>query len=165
MNDPFGEAIKDYFEKGKAPDLIVNSNYTEGEKIAASWFFRPEKEMPLIERTALKLCYGKVLDIGAAAGCHSVVLQKKGFNVTALEKSEMAAEVMKKRGIQKVICTDIYHYYDNQFDTILLLMNGSGIGETFEGLIKLFNHMKTGHIHLASVPLKNVSISRTEMHS
>ena len=143
MNDPFGEAIKDYFEKGKAPDLIVNSNYTEGEKITASWFFRSEKEMPLIERTALKLCYGKVLDIGAAAGCHSVVLQKKGFNVTALEKSEMAAEVMKKRGIQKVICTDIYHYYNNQFDTVLLLMNGAGIGETLTGLEKLLTHFKT----------------------
>ena len=76
MNDPFGEAIHDYFEKGKAPDLIVNSNYTEGEEIAASWFFRTEKEMPAVERAALKRCNGKVLDIGAAAGCHSLLLQK-----------------------------------------------------------------------------------------
>jgi SAM-dependent methyltransferase len=159
MNDPFGEAIQDYFEKGKAPDLIVNSNYTEGEEIAASWFFRTEKEMPAVERAALKRCNGKVLDIGAAAGCHTLFLQKKGFNVTALEKSEKAAEVMKKRGIQKVVCGDIYQFSENQFDTILLLMNGAGIGETIAGLEKLLTHIKTlltekGQILIDSTDIK-----------
>jgi len=159
MNDPFGEAIQDYFEKGKAPDLIVNSNYTEGEEIAASWFFRTEKEMPAVERAALKRCNGKVLDIGAAAGCHTLFLQKKGFNVTALEKSEKAAEVMKKRGIQKVVSGDIYSFTENQFDTILLLMNGAGIGETIAGLEKLLTHIKTllsekGQILIDSTDIK-----------
>lgn len=142
MNDPFGEAIHDYFEKGKAPALAVNSNYTEGEKIAVSHFFRTENEMPVIELTALKNCRGKILDIGAAAGCHSIILQKKGFNVTALEKSEIAAEVMRKRGIQKVLCSDIHSYTENKFDTILLLMNGAGIGETLVGLHNLLIHLK-----------------------
>ena len=159
MNDPFGEAIQDYFEKGKAPDLIVNSNYTEGEEIAASWFFRTEKEMPAVERAALKRCNGKVLDIGAAAGCHTLFLQKKGFNVTALEKSEKAAEVMKKRGIQKVVSGDIYSFTENQFDSILLLMNGAGIGETIAGLEKLLTHIKTlltekGQILIDSTDIK-----------
>lgn len=142
MNDPFGEAIHDYFEKGKAPGLKVKSNYTEGEEIAASWYFRTEKEMSVVERSALIRCNGKILDIGAAAGCRSMILQKKGFNVTALEKSEMAVDVMKKQGIQKVVCNDIYHFSENQFDTILLLMNGSGIGETLAGLEKLLVHLK-----------------------
>lgn len=159
MNDPFGEAIHDYFEKGKAPNLKVNSNYTEGEEIAASWLFRTEKEMPLIEKTALKKCNGKILDIGAAAGCHSIVLQKKGFNVTALEKSELAVEVMKKRGIQKVVCSDIYHFSENQFDTILLLMNGAGMGETLAGLEMLLSHLKNlltekGQILIDSTDIK-----------
>lgn len=142
MNDPFGEAIHDFFEKGKAPDLIVNSNYTENEEIAASWFFRSEKEMPKIEQIALKNCRGRILDIGAAAGCHSIVLQKKGFSVTALEKSQLAVNVLKKRGIQKVICDDIYSLANQQFDTLLLLMNGAGIGETISGLKKLLLHLK-----------------------
>src|SRR5690606_38205595 len=107
MNDPFGEAIHNYFEMGKTPDLIVNSNYTEDEKIAASYFFRTEKEMPAIERTALKNCRGKILDVGAAAGCHSILLQEKGLKVTAIEKSEKACEVLKKRNIQNVVCADI----------------------------------------------------------
>ena len=159
MNDPFGEAINDYFEKRKAPSLTVDSNYTKGEKIAASYFFRTEKEMPLIEQTALKRCNGKILDIGAAAGCHSIILQKKGFNVTAIEKSEKAVEVLKKRGIQKVICSDIYQFSECQFDTILLLMNGAGIGETIAGLEKLLVHVKTlltekGQILIDSTDIK-----------
>ncbi|HRX11604.1 MAG TPA: SAM-dependent methyltransferase [Draconibacterium sp.] len=142
MNDPFGEAIHDYFEKGKAPDLIVNSNYTEDEKIPVSYLFRTENDMPEIEITALENCRGKILDIGAAAGCHSVILREKGFDITALEKSEKACEVLRKRDISKVVCADIFNYSETQFDTILLLMNGAGIGETLEGLKKLLVHLK-----------------------
>lgn len=143
MNDPFGEAIRDYFEKGKASDIAVNSNYTKDETIPAAYFFRTEKEMPGVETAALKMCKGKVLDVGAAAGCHSIILQKKGYSISALEKSELAAEVLRKRGIQKVICQNIYSYSEEQFDTILLLMNGAGIGETISGLKKLLSHLKT----------------------
>lgn len=142
MNDPFGEAIQDYFEKGKAPDLIVNSNYTEDENIPVSYLFRTKKEMPEIELAALENCRGKILDIGAAAGCHSVILQEKGFEITALEKSEKACEVLKKRNISKVVCADIFYYAEAKFDTILLLMNGAGIGETLAGLKKLLIHLK-----------------------
>ena len=143
MSDPFGEAIRDYFEKGKAPKIKVNSNYTENEEIQPSYFFRTEKEMPRLEQKALKLCKGKVLDVGAAAGCHSLILQKKGFNVTALEKSAIASEILIKRGIQRVINKDIHQLAEGSYDTILLLMNGAGIGETLEGLIHLLQHLKT----------------------
>ncbi|QGY47078.1 methyltransferase domain-containing protein [Maribellus comscasis] len=143
MNDPFGLAINDFYRKGKAPDIKVDSNYTKDERISVSHFFRDENEMPEIEKAALKKCKGKVLDVGAAAGCHSLALQKKGFNITALDKSELSVEVMKKRGIQKFICSDIFEYSGNTFDTVLLLMNGTGIGGTLEGLKKLFRHLKT----------------------
>ncbi|MDB4582549.1 SAM-dependent methyltransferase [Draconibacterium sp.] len=142
MKDPFGEAIRDYLKKGKAPDILVNTNYTSDEHIHVSYLFRNESQMPLLEKTALKLCRGKILDIGAAAGCHSLVLQKKGYNVTALEISELAVESLKKRGIQKVIHDDVYSFSDQKYDTLLLLMNGTGIGGTIEGFKKLLLHLK-----------------------
>ncbi len=143
MNDPIGEAIHDFFEKGKAPAIIVNSNYTGGEEIQPSYFFRKEKEMPDIEKKALKLCRGKILDVGAAAGCHSLILQKNDFNVIPLEKSPLAAEVLRKRGLLKVIQEDVFSYSGNGFDTVLVLMNGCGIGKTISGLEKLLVHIKT----------------------
>lgn len=143
MGDPFGQAIFDFYVKGKADNLVVNSNYTENEEIEVSYLFRDISGMPKPELTALNKCKGKVLDIGAAAGCHSLILQKKGFNVTALEKSEQAVDIMKKRGIQKTINKNIYSYTGKKYDTILLLMNGAGIGETINGLKKLLDHLKS----------------------
>ncbi len=142
MNDPFGAAIHDYLKNGKAPDIRVDSNYTEDESIPVAWFFRTLKEMPRIEKKAIDLCNGEILDVGAAAGCHALVLQEQGKNVTALEKSELAVEVMKIRGIRNVILADIFEYKEKRYDTILLLMNGTGIGGTLSGLKKLFLHLK-----------------------
>jgi SAM-dependent methyltransferase len=142
MNDPIGRAIADYFEHGEAPDIEIHTNYTEGELLSPAYFFRTENEMPEIENTALKLCRGKVLDVGAAAGCHALVLQKRGLEVTALEKSGLAATVMEKRGVKKVVCLDVFHFHEKGFDTILLLMNGTGIGGTLDGLKKLLLHLK-----------------------
>ncbi|MFV0591025.1 MAG: SAM-dependent methyltransferase [Draconibacterium sp.] len=143
MNDPFGAAIKEYFEKGKAPDLLVNSNYTEDENIPVSYFFRNKNEMPELEKIALQLCRGSILDVGAAAGCHSFVLQNNQQNVTALEQSEAAVAVMKARGIKNTVTSNIYNFNKTTFDTILLLMNGAGIGGTINGLKKLLYHLKT----------------------
>ncbi|WP_167607372.1 class I SAM-dependent methyltransferase [Maribellus sediminis] len=142
-NDPFGAAIHDFFEQGKAPDIAVNTNYTEDEIIPVSYLFRKENEMPGLEKMALKLCKGTVLDIGAAAGCHALVLQEKGLDVTALDNSALAVEVMKKRGVKQVLNADIYEFSERKFDTLLLLMNGTGIGGTISGLKKLLVHLKS----------------------
>lgn len=142
MDDPIGEAIKEFFEKGKAPDISIDTNYTKDETILPAYFFRGEENLPPLEKEAVKMCKGTVLDVGAAAGCHSLLLQKKGFNVTALDNSALSVEVMRKRGIVKVVNADIFDYDGQQFNTILLLMNGSGIGGTIDGFEKLLVHLK-----------------------
>lgn len=159
MDEPFGEAIKDFFEKGEAADLIVNTNYTEHETIPVAYLFRTETEMTQIELTALRMCKGKVLDVSAAAGCHTLILQEMGFDVTVLEKSGNAAETIKKRGINQVVCNDINTFSNQKFDTILLLMNGIGIAGDIEGLSKLLLNLKTllninGQILLNSSDIK-----------
>ena len=142
MNDPIGRAIVDFFKYGEAQNIIVNTNYTENETLPPAVFFRRENEMSEIESTALNLCYGKVLDVGAGAGCHSIVLQKKGIDVTALEKSKLAAGVMEKRGVKKIIRCDIFEFDETGYDSIVLLMNGSGIGGTLHGLKELLLRLK-----------------------
>lgn len=142
MSDPIGQAIHDYYVNGFAGDVMIETNYTEDEIISPSYFFRTPEEMPGIEQTALSLCKGKILDIGAAAGCHALPLQQQGFEVIALEKSLLSAEVMRKRGIVSVVCDDVYNYHTKGFDTVLVLMNGTGIGESLKGLKKLLQHLK-----------------------
>ena len=143
MNDPFGQAVFDFHFLGFADDLIINTNYTENESIPVSYFFREWSKMPEAEQKALELCHGKILDIGAAAGCHSIFLQNKGLEVTALEKSLLAISCLEQRGISNVIHADIYDYEAASYDTLLMLMNGAGIGGTVSGLKSLLQHLQS----------------------
>ena len=75
-----------------------------------SVFFRKQKDMNDIELAALNSVQGKILDVGAGAGCHSLVLQLLGHEVTALESSKQSCEVMRQRGLKQVVQSDIMHF-------------------------------------------------------
>lgn len=62
------------------------------------FFYRDADDFPELEHIALALCDGKVLDVGAGVGSHALFLQEKGFDVTALEISATACDIMAKRG-------------------------------------------------------------------
>ena len=141
--DPIGASILNFFLHGDRELIRVDSNYTEDEEIDPAWFFRSFLDMPELEKTALDLCRGKILDVGAGAGCHALVLQEKGLEVVALEQSEPAVEVLLKRGVHKVSHGNIFEFNEGRFDTILLLMNGAGIAGTISGLNSLLVHLRT----------------------
>ena len=121
-----GSAIKAYFEKGRAAKLRVFSPMFDEDEIPVKMLFRKENEMPPIERKALSMARGRTLDVGAGAGCHSLVLQQRGMDVTAIDISPLAVETMKLRGVKEVRQLDFFEV-DECFDTILMLMNGIGI--------------------------------------
>lgn len=143
MEDVLGQAIYDYHHKLSRASLMIHNKYGLPENMPVDMYFRPWKEMPPMEWIALKNCKGEVLDIGAGAGSHALVLQQKGFDVTAIDISEKAVEVMKERGVQKAIVQDIFLYNEKQYDTLLMLMNGIGLAGTVNHLIDFFNHAKT----------------------
>lgn len=142
-NDLFGQALYDYYKKQSPDKLFLHSSYgDEVESMPVDIFFRKEKDFPELEFIALALCDGKVLDVGAGAGSHSLHLQKKGFDVTAIELSAMACDIMRERGVKKVVQGDIFDYLDEKFDTLLFLMNGIGLAQTLDGLETLLEHCK-----------------------
>lgn len=109
-----------------------------------SYFFRAYNKMPAIEQKALGLCHGKVLDIGCGSGSHSLHLQnKKGLTVTALDSSAGAIEVAKARGVKNCVYTPIMDFKEGRFDTLLLLMNGLGVAQDFQGVLPLLIHLKS----------------------
>jgi SAM-dependent methyltransferase len=141
-SDPLGQAIYNYSFLNDNTPVNVQSTVVEDEELPPDYFFRKHNDMPRLERIALKRSKGKILDIGAGAGCHSVYLQKAGNDVTALDVSQLCCEVMTKRRIKKVINSDIFSLSGQRFDTLLLLMNGVGIAQNLEGLKKLLEHLK-----------------------
>ena len=136
-----GRAIADYWKTKKADRLRVFSPMFEEDEIPLTTLFRTYENMPEIERKALDMATGRTLDVGAASGCHSLVLQKKGIDVTAIDISPLAVETMKNRGVQKVIEQDFFTLAGQQYDTILMLMNGIGIVGTLERLPKFFQRL------------------------
>ena len=140
--DPFEQAFNDYFAGNKDAEVIVHSNKEDDQIIPVKYFFRNFDEMFGIEKLALSVCSGKVLDIGAGSGCHSLVLKSKGINVTSLDIRKGFSEIMKKRGIEKVILADIFNYNYEKYDTLLMLMNGIGISQNLTGLAKFLSHSK-----------------------
>lgn len=140
--DVFGKALKDYYQGNRTNKLWLHNDYGEPEEMPLDIFFRQSNDLPKLEQLALNMCEGSILDIGAGAGCHSLILQTKGFNVTALEISDPACEIMRNRGIMKIINKDILQYQGEKFDTLLLLMNGIGLCEDLNGLHTFLQHMK-----------------------
>lgn len=142
IKDVYGQALYDYYYR-RNHKLLLYNNYGPKEEMPLALFFRDLEKMPAIETEAMDLCRGKVLDIGAGVGSHALILQKGGLDVTAIEKSGLAVEVMKKRGVKKAIAGDIFALTDMKFDTLLLLMNGIGLVGDLEGLGHFLQHVKT----------------------
>ena len=84
--------------------------------------------MPNWEQKALEACYGEVLDIGAGAGSHALHLQNIGLDVTAMDISPGAIEIMQSRGVENIVHGSIWDFTNRKFDTLLLLMNGNWTG-------------------------------------
>ena len=136
-----GKAIADYHNTGKADRLKVFSPMFEEDEIPLSTLFRCYEDMPKIERKALDMAKGKTLDVGAGAGCHSLVLQEKGVDVAAVDISPLSVETMKQRGVRNVLCQDFFALSGQQYDTILMLMNGIGIVGTLERMPEFFKQL------------------------
>ena len=133
MKDLMGKAIWDFYQNKSADDLLTETSISEIDELPVEYFFRDFDEMNLLEQKALELSTGKILDIGAGAGSHSLYLQnEKKLEVFALDNSPKSVEVCQLRGVKNVWCSDILDFPVQTFDTILLLMNGTGIFESLD---------------------------------
>ena len=140
--DPMGAAIYDYFKNGKAGKLRVFSSQFEEDEIPVSELFRTYEYMPLLEQTALDMAQGKILDVGAGSGCHSLALKQMGKESVAIDISPLAVEVMQVRGLDARLVNLFDTHFVERFDTILMLMNGSGIIGRVENFGDFFQRMK-----------------------
>ena len=141
--DVFGQALLAYQKGEYTEDIKTFSSLDEEDSIPIPYLFRSYDMMPPLEKKALNLCKGTILDIGAGAGSHSLYLQDKGHQTYALDKSFGAIETCKLRGIKHTIQNDILDYSGPKFDTLLLLMNGIGIVEKLKNLDSYLKHFKS----------------------
>ena len=143
MKDLMGRAIWDYFYQENPEDLQTETSISELDDLPVSYLFRNYKEMNALEQKALDLSFGKVLDVGAGAGSHSLYLQnKRNLDVAALDISPKSIEICKARGVKNAVCEDFLKFSNDKFDTILLLMNGTGIFQSLKNVDQYLQKLK-----------------------
>jgi SAM-dependent methyltransferase len=139
MLDLFGKAILDYQTNNSPEDLVTETNISEADEMSVEYLFRNYNEMPKLEKKALQIAKGRILDVGCGAGSHALYLQEKGFDVTAIDISENAIKACELRGLKGTRVVNILDLNNEKFDTILLLMNGTGI---FGTLAEISNYLQ-----------------------
>ncbi|MFT5253615.1 MAG: SAM-dependent methyltransferase [Flavobacteriales bacterium] len=144
MKDLFGQAILDYQTNNFPEDLITETTISEKDEMRVEYLFRDWSAMPLIEKKALELAKGKILDVGSGAGSHSLYLQnEKKLEVTAIDISPKAIKTCQLRGIKNTFVEDVLTLETEKFDTILLLMNGTGIFGTLKNTPSFLQKLKS----------------------
>jgi len=142
MKDIFGKALLDFQNENYTDDIITSTSISGDDTLPLSYLFRNYNKMPKLEQKALQLAKGSVLDVGCGSGSHSLYLQNKGFDVKAIDISEGAIEVAKKRGVKHAKVIDVLNETET-FDTVLLLMNGTGIFQEIENVSNYLTHLKS----------------------
>ncbi len=138
--EPFGKALIAYARGALDAELVIRRDDGREETLPVSLFYRGEADFSPIDRLAIELCHGSVLDVGAGAGPHSAVLQRRGHSVTALDVCADAVEVARRRGIVDVVCGDILSFEGGPFDTLIMMGHGIGMVETIDGLKQFLAH-------------------------
>jgi SAM-dependent methyltransferase len=119
--DPHGAALLDCFRGEKTATLVCYQDGARDDVPAAFWL---REEIDPLEALALDLCRGRVLDVGAGAGVHSLALQRRGLAVTAIDCSADCVAIMHERGILDARQSDLFGFDQGPYDTVLCLCNG-----------------------------------------
>lgn len=138
-----GLALWDSFH-GQPQPLITYCDRANPEEYKLSQFLNPYPKFSVTDKAAINLSVGKVLDIGAAAGRHTLAVTDRGLECIALEKDPVLCELMKLRGVKNVVQQDLFHFKaKEEFNTLLLLMNGIGLAGTINKIPDFLNLLKT----------------------
>ena len=138
VDDIYGKALSSYLATPEKQVILFHSDIAETEPYPISWFFRGSREFPELEKTALDLCQGRILDVGAGTGIHTLELQARNQDCTAIDISDGAVDCMKKQGVKNAMFQDFYTIENEKYDTLLMLMNGFGIMGRLEFVPQFF---------------------------
>lgn len=137
---PYARALLDFHAGVQTATLTLRSSLGELDELPAALFFRRPADFFPFETYALELCRGRTLDAGAGTGIHSLELQARGMEVTALELLPELIEIQRGRGVRRWICADLKTWAGERYDTVLMLMNGIGPVGTLTGLDAFLVH-------------------------
>jgi SAM-dependent methyltransferase len=114
----------------------------DDDEIPVADLFRTFRDMPRLEQIALEMAQGRILDVGAGSGCHSLELLKMGKEAVAIDISPLSVNVMLERGLPARQVNFYDPAFEDRFDTVLMLMNGTGIIGNLDNIGQFFERLK-----------------------
>jgi SAM-dependent methyltransferase len=137
--NPFSQALAAYHAGDHSAEFLIRRDDGFQQRVPASVFFEGTA-FPILEAKSLDLCRGRVLDVGAAAGRHSLELSRRGLEVTSLDILPAMESILRERGIARLVIADVMQFTGAQADTVLMLMNGIGMVGTPDRLDGFLQH-------------------------
>jgi len=127
--DAFGFALLDRLDGGSGIHVIERDDGHKEEMSADVYFLDLDEweEFHVVtatDRVAVEMVSGRILDVGAGAGRHALVLQQLGHEVVALDVSPGAIEVCRERGVEQTFLGTIHELAETDpepFDAAILL--------------------------------------------
>lgn len=141
--DPLGAMMLDYMYGDQDASAEVGSSTLDMSTMRGETMFREYAEMGPLEQKALQLCEGRILDVGAGSGCHSLFLQEHNKDVDALEISSGCIQVMRERKVHNPIHQNFFSLGSGKYRTILMLMNGLGICGSLDGFNLFLQYIRS----------------------
>lgn len=129
--EPLAAALVDHHRSGRP--RRVDATRADGVcfEIETEEYFTLAGQLEELDGCAMERCRGRVLDVGAGAGRHALVLQEQGCEVVAIDVSPLCVELCKARGVFDARVFDVLdlglHAPLGQFDTIFFGMQTIGV--------------------------------------
>lgn len=130
--DAFGEIYMAYYKGEPSNHFTERDDGYKRESENAHYYFRTYDEWEPYEQEAIQEAKGRVLDVGLGAGRHALYLQEEGLEVVGIDTSPLAIEVSRLRGVEDCRLMSLFNldFPDNSFDTVLMLGQNLGLGDT-----------------------------------
>jgi SAM-dependent methyltransferase len=128
-NDAFGLLLLDYLSDRAGDPFLERDDGHAGPALAAECFFAEREQWPDAERAVFDLVWGRVLDVGAGAGRHSLEAQRRGLGVVAIDISPGAVEACRRRGVRDTRLLPLASVGEGLgiFDTVLMMCGNFGL--------------------------------------
>lgn len=128
--DTFGQEMWAYYKGEEVSEIVERDDgFFNASSKGPKLYFSQYEDWDPIERKAMELVKGRVLDIGCGAGRHSLYLQNKGFDVLGIDSSPLAIKVCRLRRLKKarVMPIEELNFKHNSFDTVIMMGGNFGL--------------------------------------
>lgn len=127
--DAYGRMVFDQLRGQATREVVERDDGFIDVGPGAEAYLSPFSEWVPFQRRLLRLCRGRVLDVGCGAGRAALALQTLGHDVLGIDNSPLAIRVCRTRGVKhaRVMGVAEPSMRLGEFDSILMLGNNLGL--------------------------------------